>query len=101
MQHLISTLLLSSGLVSLVQADDAQFKTQLPLKTPRTRASALGGPQDFAEFSVWIPEGVKTVRGIVCNPFAKMEPVSRHWQAACRYWKFAYLQADFDGVKKD
>jgi hypothetical protein len=61
----------------------------------------LGGPQDRAEFTLWIPAGLKTVRGGICNPFSKMEDVSPHWQAACRHWGFAYVQADFDGVKKD
>lgn len=86
---------------SPAEASDRQLKVDLPLKTARSRPSALGGPQDRAEFTVWIPAGLKTVRGGICNPFSKMEDVSPHWQAACRHWGFAYVQADFDGVKKD
>lgn len=51
--------------------------------------------------SVWIPDGVKTVRGGICNPFSKGDDVSKHWQAACRHWQFAYVQVDFDAVKKE
>jgi hypothetical protein len=61
----------------------------------------LGGARDKVFFSVWIPRGVKTVRGAVCNPFSKDAGVSQHWQAACRHWQFAYLQTDFDAVKKE
>jgi hypothetical protein len=50
---------------------------------------------------VWIPEGVTTVRGAVCNPFSRLGEVSAHWQAACRHWRFAYVQTDFDAVKKE
>lgn len=86
---------------SAAGASDRQIKLDLRLKTPRSRPSVLGGPQDRVEFTVWIPAGLKTVRGGICNPFSKMEDVSPHWQAACRHWGFAYVQADFDGVKKD
>ncbi len=80
---------------------DIVVRTELSLKTPRSRDPVLGGSREKVFFQIWIPAGVTTVRGAICNPFSKDEPVSKHWQAACRHWKFAYLQADFDGVKKD
>ncbi|WP_254509033.1 hypothetical protein [Anatilimnocola floriformis] len=101
LKRICSWVLLIGTLLPAAQADDRQIKIELPLKTPRSRVSVLGGPQDKAEFTVWVPAGVKTVRGAICNPFAKMEEVSPHWQAACRHWGFAYVQADFDAVKKD
>lgn len=80
---------------------DVVVRTELPLKTPRSRDPVLGGSREKVFFQVWIPAGVKTVRGAICNPFSKDEAVSKHWQAACRHWRFAYLQTDFDGVKQD
>lgn len=80
---------------------DIVVRTELPLKTPRSRDPVLGGSRDKVFFSVWIPEGVKTVRGTICNPFSRDEGVSKHWQAACRHWQFAYVQTDFDAVKKE
>ncbi|MCE9533858.1 MAG: hypothetical protein K8T89_22435 [Planctomycetes bacterium] len=74
---------------------------EYPLKTPRARDPALGGARDKVSVSVWIPEGVKVVRGGICNPFSKGDNVSKHWQAACRHWQFAYVQVDFDAVKKE
>ena len=77
------------------------MRTELTLKTPRSRDPVLGGSRDKIFVNVWIPDGVKVVRGAICNPFSKDEPVSKHWQAACRLWKFAYVQVDFDAVKKE
>ncbi len=85
---------------TLVPAADTTVRTELPLKVARSREPVLGGSKDKVYFSVWIPEGVKTVRGAVCNPFSRDEAVSKHWQAACRNWQFAYVQTDFDAVKK-
>ncbi len=68
---------------------DVLVRTELPLKTPRSRDPVLGGSRDKVFFAAWIPEGVTTVRGAVCNPFSRDEPVGSHWKAACRYWQFA------------
>lgn len=96
-------ILLLVGLLTSADAfaQDVRVQVELPLKTARSRDPVLGGTRDKAFFSVWIPEGVKTVRGGVCNPFSKDEPVSKHWQAACRHWQFAYVQTDFDAAKKE
>lgn len=84
-----------------VAPKDETYRAEYTLKTPRSRDPVLGGPRDKVAVSAWIPEGVKTVRGGICNPFSKGEPVSKHWQAACRHWGFAYVQVDFDAVKRD
>jgi hypothetical protein len=80
---------------------DLTARVEYTLKTPRTRDPVLGGPRDKVSVSVWIPHGVKTLRGGICNPFSKGDDVGKHWQAACRHWQFAYVQVDFDAVKKD
>jgi hypothetical protein len=99
--------LVSAGLVCTLyhptgaNAEDTVARVEFSLKTPRPRDPVLGGPRDKVSVSVWIPDGVKTVRGAMCNPFSKGDNVSAHWQAVCRHWKFAYVQVDFDAVKKD
>ncbi len=82
-------------------AEDIVARQEYTLKTPRSRDPVLGGPRDKVLVSVWIPDGLKAVRGAICNPFSKGDKVSGHWQAACRHWQFAYVQVDFDAVKKD
>jgi len=81
--------------------EDLTARVEYTLKTARTRDPVLGGPRDKVSVSVWIPDGVKTLRGGICNPFSKGDDVGKHWQAACRHWRFAYVQVDFDAVKKE
>lgn len=99
----ILTLLVAVPLHAGVQPSkqDTLARVEYSLKTPRPRDPVLGGTRDKVYVSVWIPEDVRTVRGAVCNPFSKGDSVSAHWQAACRYWKFAYVQTDLDAVKKE
>lgn len=103
MIRLLSPLLLAACGAAVAQEPpkDVVARAEYTLKTPRTRDPVLGGSKEKAFVTVWIPDGVKTVRGGVCNPFAKGDAVSEHWRAACRHWQFAYVQTDFDAVKKD
>ncbi|MCE9567982.1 MAG: hypothetical protein K8U57_38770 [Planctomycetes bacterium] len=102
---LLAILLTTGGAVvgaePLPPAGDITARVEYTLKTARTRDPVLGGPRDKVSVSVWIPDGVKTVRGGICNPFSKGDDVGKHWQAACRHWQFAYVQVDFDAVKKE
>lgn len=85
----------------MVADEGTVHKTELTLKTARSREPVLGGPRDKLRVAVWIPPGVKTVRGAVVNPFARDEPPQKHWMAACAHWHFVLVGTDFDGVKKD
>ncbi len=106
MARLLLAILLTTG-GAVVGAEppappgDITARAEYTLKTARTRDPVLGGPRDKVSVSVWIPDGVKTVRGGICNPFSKGDDVGKHWQAACRHWQFAYVQVDFDAVKKE
>lgn len=97
----LAALLLLGYLASTSSGDDLTVRTESKLKTPRSRDPVLGGSRDKVLFTVWIPDGVKVVRGAVCNPFSKGDDVGKHWKAACRHWQFAYLQTDLDAVKKE
>jgi hypothetical protein len=108
MRLLTSLVLLAiPSLITAVVADepvptkDVSARVEYTLKTARKSDPVLGGPRDKVFVSVWIPEGVKVVRGGICNPFARGGDVGKHWQAACRHWQFAYVQVDFDAVKKE
>lgn len=94
-------LLLTGAAAGADAPADLVVRAELPLKTPRPRDPVLGGARDKVFFQVTIPEGVKTVRGAVCNPFSKDENIGKHWRAACRQWGFAFVQTDFDAVKKE
>lgn len=76
-------------------------RVEYTLKTPRSREPVLGGSRENVAVSVWLPADVQVVRGAICNPFSRGDSVSPHWRAACQHWRFAYVQVDFDGVKKE
>ncbi len=104
MTRLLSCLLAAVHAAPAPAADapaDTTARVEYTLKTPRTRDPVLGGARDKAFVSVWIPEGVKVARGGVCNPFSKGDDVSAHWKAACRHWRFAYVQIDLDAVRRE
>jgi hypothetical protein len=104
MYRLCLIVLFVVGLGATLRAEppkDITARVEYTLKTARTRDPVLGGARDKVFVSVWIPAGVKTVRGGICNPFSKGDDVGKHWQAACRHWQFAYVQVDFDAVKKE
>jgi hypothetical protein len=89
------------SLPGVLNAQDAIFRTELPLKAARSRDPVLGGARDKIFVQVWIPDGVKVVRGGICNPFSRDEGPGKHWQAVARQWKFALVAVDFDAVRKD
>lgn len=105
MPRLLIVILFTAGTAVVTaeetSTEDVTARVEYTLKTARPRDPVLGGPRDKVAVSVWIPKGVKTVRGGICNPFSKGDNVGKHWQAACRHWQFAYVQVDFDAVKKE
>lgn len=83
-------------------ADDLLARVDVPLKKPRSRDSVLkGGSRDKVWVQVWIPDGVRVVRGLMCNPFSQDEPPDAHWRAACRAWGFGYVSINLDAVGRD
>lgn len=98
---LLALLFTAGTVVGAEPTKDVTARVEYTLKTARTRDPVLSGPRDKVSVSIWIPDGVKTVRGGICNPFSKGDDVSKHWQAACQHWQFAYVQIDFDAVKKE
>ncbi len=92
-------LCLSFSFVSPLHAEDRTIDLAMPLKTPRKEAPRQGGPLDKVEISLWVPQGVKTVRGVMVNPFHLGAVKQQHWQAACRHWDFAVVGANYFGVR--
>lgn len=96
------SLLLVGVLVAAAPAADQVFETQVKLKTPRSQKDKRAkGPADAAEFKLWLPDGVKKIRGVTYNPFYLDAVGQKHWQAACRLWGFGILAGNQFGVKKD
>ena len=78
------------------------METQVKLRVAKKdeKRSREGG-LEHVPFRIWLPDGVKTIRGVTFNPFYTKAVTQEHWQAACRHWEFGFLAANFFGVKND
>lgn len=95
-------LLVLLGTVTSAWAEDVYRETLIKLETPKkdSKRSREGG-QEHVAFRIWLPEDVKTVRGVVLNPFYTKAVTQEHWQAACRGWGFGIVATNFFGARKD
>jgi hypothetical protein len=82
-----------------VQAQDQYLEARVKLATPKKpgKRSEEGGLK-HAPFRLWLPGGVKTIRGLVVNPFYTKAVEQKHWQTACRQWGFGIMAANFFGA---
>jgi len=74
MSRIFLAVLLAGVLGAILRAEppkDVTARVEYTLKTTRTRDPVLGAAKDKVFVSVWIPEGVKTVRGGICTRFRK------------------------------
>ena len=85
-----------------VSAEDTYLDTLVKLRVPKkeSKRSTEGG-LGHVPFRIWLPEGVKTIRGVTFNPFYTKAVTQKHWQAACRQWGFGIMAANFFGAKND
>ena len=103
MKHtFIALLALCLCLHVVVSAEDTYLDTLVKLRVPKkeSKRSTEGG-LGHVPFRIWLPEGVKTIRGVTFNPFYTKAVTQKHWQAACRQWGFGILAANFFGAKND
>lgn len=94
-------LVMSFLLPVAVLAEDRFLITSVPLKQPR-KANFETAPTDKMEFSIWIPDGVRVLRGVIVGTFTPNPTTPpkelRHWHVMARQWGFAFLQTDFNGA---
>ena len=78
------------------------FQTTVKLTTPKSgKDKRMPRPLDSVSCSVFIPRGLKTVRGATLNPFYEPTVKQKHWQAAASLWSFAHVGLNFFGVKNE
>jgi len=93
-------LLLLLVLAQRLPAQDQLLETRVKLATPkRPGKRSMEGGLEHAPFRLWLPADVKTIQGLVVNPFYTKAVEQKHWQAACRQWKFGIVAANFFGAK--
>jgi hypothetical protein len=92
------TLLCLLALASLTHAADVTAAVEVPLAKAKKKSDRAAEPPDKATLRLWIPDDLKTVRGVVFNPFDDRQTEQKHWQAAARAWGFGVVGANYLGV---
>lgn len=86
---------------SVADSAGRMFQAAITLKKPRKEPPRQGGTADKVDLSIFIPVGVKTVRGAVMNPFYVPTVGQKHWQDFCRLHSMALIGSNHFGVTKD
>jgi hypothetical protein len=75
-------------------------QSAIALKQPKKSADRAEGGPNHVLFTLWIPEGLKTVRGIYHTPFNLDTVEKEQSRAMARNWGFALMGGNFMRVNK-
>lgn len=75
-------------------------QTAIKLKQPKKSADRAEGGPNHVLFTLWIPEGLATVRGIYHTPFNLDTVEKEQSRAMARNWGFAVVGGNFMRVNK-
>ena len=93
-------LLLATPIHAVEPPRGTVFRAEVALKVPKKAKDKRAGETGTAPFALFIPEGVKSVKGIVFNPFHEKTVEQKHWRTAVEHWDFALMGANLFGVRK-
>jgi hypothetical protein len=97
---LSAMLLLALFATGLTFGADRILSTSIKLKMPK-KATRGDETLDAVKISIWIPENVKVLRGVIVNPFY-IDLVKREdYHQVARLWEFGLIGANFFGVRND
>jgi hypothetical protein len=77
------------------------FSAVVPLKKPKKTADRTEGGMDHVFFTLWIPAGLKSVRGIYHTPFNLDTVEKAQSRAMASHWGFALVGGNLMRVAKD
>ncbi len=90
------------AIAGVARGEEVYLETTVKLQTPKKDGDrSREGGLEHVPFRIWLPSDVKTIRGVVFNPFYTKAVTQEHWQAACRQWDFGILASNFFGAKQD
>ncbi len=86
--------------LKLGKPGDVIHQTAIPLKQPKKSADRAEGGPNHVLFTLWMPEGLKVVRGIYHTPFNLDTVEKEQSRAMARNWGFALVGGNFMRVNK-
>ena len=79
---LLSLFLLLSGVIQAAEPASGKVHSAAVKLTQPKKSSQRAGDLNHAPFSIFIPEGVTTIRGVVFNPYYEKTVNQNHWRTA-------------------
>ena len=86
--------------LKLGKPGDVIHQTAIPLKQPKKSADRAEGGPNHVLFTLWIPEGLKVVRGIYHTPFNLDTVEKEQSRAMARNWGFAIVGGNLMRVNR-
>ena len=86
--------------LKLGKPGDLIHQTAIALKQPKKSADRAEGGPNHVLFTLWIPEGLKTIRGIYHTPFNLDTVEKEQSRAMARNWGFALVGGNFMRVNR-
>jgi len=86
-------------------AGDAEgdvYRIAIKLKTPKSgKDKRVSEPLDEITCSMFIPQGLRVIRGATFNAFYEPTVEQKHWRAAASCWGFAHIGTNLFRVRND
>ncbi len=80
---------------------EAIYQTAIKLQTPKKSEDRIAGGKYHVQLAIWLPENVKSIRGIYLAPFNPETVEKEQNRAICRHWQFAIVGTNLMRVSKD
>lgn len=77
------------------------YQCAIKLQTPKKSEDRIAGGKFHVQLTLWLPENVKTIRGIYLAPFNPETVEKEQNRAICRHWQFAIVGTNLMRVSKD
>jgi len=77
------------------------YQTAIKLQTPKKSEDRIAGGKYHVQLTLWLPENVKSIRGIYLAPFNPETVEKEQNRAICRHWQFAIVGTNLMRVSKD
>lgn len=80
---------------------EAIYQCAIKLQTPKKSEDRIADGRHHVQLTLWLPENVKSIRGIYLAPFNPETVEKEQNRAICRHWQFAIVGTNLMRVSKE